>query len=59
MKPSSGSAKSDWIERPGRMRIGDAVPLLSPHRRVVHHSDRNAAYSSLACSQRVTELEFD
>ena len=28
-------------------------------RRVVHHSDRGAAYTSLAFSQRVTELELD
>ena len=30
-----------------------------PDRRVVHHSDRGAAYTSLAFSQRVTELELD
>jgi putative transposase len=30
-----------------------------PDRRVVHHSDRGAAYTSLAFSQRVRELELD
>jgi transposase InsO family protein len=30
-----------------------------PDRRVVHHSDRGAAYTSLAFSQRVSELELD
>jgi putative transposase len=30
-----------------------------PDRRVVHHSDRGAAYTSLAFSQRVAELELD
>jgi putative transposase len=30
-----------------------------PDRRVVHHSDRGAAYTSLAFSQRVGELEVD
>jgi putative transposase len=30
-----------------------------PDRRVVHHSDRGAAYTSLAFSQRVTDLELD
>jgi putative transposase len=30
-----------------------------PDRRVVHHSDRGAAYTSLAFSQRVRELEVD
>jgi putative transposase len=30
-----------------------------PDRRVVHHSDRGAAYTSLAFSQRVVELEVD
>ena len=30
-----------------------------PDRRVVHHSDRGAAYTSLALSQRVVELEVD
>jgi transposase InsO family protein len=30
-----------------------------PDRRVVHHSDRGAAYTSLAFSQRVKELEVD
>jgi putative transposase len=30
-----------------------------PDRRVVHHSDRGAAYTSLAFSQRVRDLELD
>jgi len=30
-----------------------------PDRRVVHHSDRGAAYTSLAFSRRVAELELD
>jgi hypothetical protein len=30
-----------------------------PDRRVVHHSDRGAAYTSLAFSQRVVELEVE
>jgi putative transposase len=30
-----------------------------PDRRVVHHSDRGAVYTSLAFSQRVAELELD
>ena len=30
-----------------------------PDRRVVHHSDRGAAYTSLAFSQRVADLELD
>jgi putative transposase len=30
-----------------------------PDQRVVHHSDRGAAYTSLAFSQRVVELEVD
>jgi putative transposase len=30
-----------------------------PDRRVVHHSDRGAAYTSLAFSQRVRQLELD
>jgi putative transposase len=30
-----------------------------PDRRVVHHSDRGTAYTSLAFSQRVAALEFD
>jgi putative transposase len=30
-----------------------------PDRRVVHHSDRGAAYTSLAFSQRVAALELD
>jgi len=30
-----------------------------PDRRVVHHGDRGAAYTSLAFSQRVVELELD
>ena len=30
-----------------------------PDRRVVHHSDRGAAYTSLAFSQHVRELELD
>jgi putative transposase len=30
-----------------------------PDRRVVHHSDRGAAYTSLAFSQRIVELEID
>ena len=30
-----------------------------PDRRVVHHSDRGAAYTSLAFSQRVADLECD
>jgi transposase InsO family protein len=30
-----------------------------PDRRVVHHSDRGAAYTSLAFSRRVVELEVD
>ena len=30
-----------------------------PDRRVVHHSDRGAAYTSLAFSQRVIDLELD
>jgi transposase InsO family protein len=30
-----------------------------PDRRVLHHSDRGAAYTSLAFSQRVTDLELD
>lgn len=43
--------------------VGDALLMAfqrrRPDRRVVHHSDRGAAYTSLAFSQRVAELELD
>ena len=35
-----------------------AATRRAPHRRAVHHSDRGAAYTSLAFSQRITELEL-
>jgi putative transposase len=37
----------------------NAATRRAPRRRVVHHSDRGAAYTSLAFSKRVTELELD
>jgi transposase InsO family protein len=43
--------------------ISDALVMAfnrrRPDRRVVHHSDRGAAYTSLAFSQRVAGLELD
>jgi putative transposase len=43
--------------------VTDALVLAferrRPDRRVVHHSDRGAAYTSLAFSQRVVELEVE
>jgi putative transposase len=43
--------------------VSDALVMAferrRPDRRVVHHSDRGAAYTSLAFSQRVVELEVD
>jgi putative transposase len=35
-----------------------AATRRAPHRRTIHHSDRGAAYTSLAFSQRITELEL-
>jgi transposase InsO family protein len=35
-----------------------AATRRAPHRRPIHHSDRGAAYTSLAFSQRITELEL-
>jgi putative transposase len=43
--------------------VSDALVMAfqrrRPDRRVVHHSDRGAAYTSLAFSRRVVELEVD
>jgi putative transposase len=43
--------------------VGDALIMAfqrrRPDRRVVHHSDRGAAYTSLAFSARLAELELD
>lgn len=43
--------------------VGDALVMAfqrrRPDRRVMHHSDRGAAYTSLALSRRVAELELD
>lgn len=35
-----------------------AATRRAPRRRAIHHSDRGAAYTSLAFSQRITELEL-
>jgi len=35
-----------------------AATRRAPHRRAIHHSDRGAAYTSLAFSKRITELEL-
>jgi len=35
-----------------------AATRRAPGRRAIHHSDRGAAYTSLAFSQRITELEL-
>ena len=43
--------------------VGDALVMAfqrrRPDRRVVHHSDRGAVYTSLAFSHRLAELELD
>ena len=43
--------------------VTDALVMAAtrrrPHHRVVHHSDKGAAYTSLLFSQRVAELELD
>ena len=43
--------------------VSDALVMAAtrrrPHQRVVHHSDRGAAYTSLLFSQRVAELGLD
>jgi transposase InsO family protein len=43
--------------------VSDALVMAfdrrRPDRRVVHHSDRGAVYTSLAFSKRITELELD
>jgi transposase InsO family protein len=43
--------------------VGDALVMAfhrrRPDRRVVHHSDRGAVYTSVAFSTRLTELELD
>jgi putative transposase len=48
---------------PNRELVTDALLMAfqrrRPDRRVVHHGDRGAAYTSLAFSQRVRELELD
>lgn len=48
---------------PNAALVSDALLMAferrRPDRRVVHHSDRGAAYTSLAFSQRVGELELD
>ncbi len=48
---------------PNSQLVTDALLMAferrRPDRRVVHHSDRGAAYTSLAFSQRVAELELD
>jgi putative transposase len=36
-----------------------AATRRQPRKRVVHHSDRGAAYTSIAFSQRIVELELD
>lgn len=36
-----------------------AATRRAPQRRAIHHSDRGAAYTSLAFSRRVTELELE
>ena len=36
-----------------------AATRRRPRRRVVHHSDRGAAYTSMSFSQRIVELELD
>jgi putative transposase len=48
---------------PNAALVSDALLMAfqrrRPDHRVVHHSDRGAAYTSLAFSQRVAELEMD
>lgn len=43
--------------------VGDALVMAferrRPDRRVIHHSDRGAVYTSLAFSQRILDLELD
>ncbi len=47
------AAKSDLVSD----RLVRAFTMRRPDGRVIHHSDRGAAYTSLAFSQRVIELE--
>ena len=48
---------------PNAALVSDALIMAfqrrRPDRRVVHHSDHGAAYTSLAFSQRIAELELD
>lgn len=48
---------------PNAELVSDAVTMAfqrrRPDQRVVHHSDRGAAYTSVAFSQRVAELDLD
>ena len=55
----AAASSAAMTRRPSPSQSSSTLERRRPDRRVVHHSDRGAAYTSLAFSRRVAELGLD